>query len=121
MNTLLRLPLTLLELTVREGLKAARGVLARVGPGTHPDDVRVAPIAEPAPVSPEVSTVAAYEPAREVVTRVKVRPPWAGYDSDTATEIARRVRGADDATKAVVLLYEEHHRRRSTVLDAART
>ena len=47
------------------------------------------------------------------------KPPWEGYDSDSAAEIVRRVRAADDATKAVVLLYEGHHKGRRTVLDAA--
>jgi hypothetical protein len=129
MNTLLRLPLTLLELTAREGLKAAHGVLRLVAPAEHPDDVRVAPIAEPARVSryeaaPVPESEPALEPAPEpepdVAPSIVVRPPWSGYDSDSATEIAKRVRSADDATKAVVLLYEEHHKRRLTVLDAAR-
>jgi hypothetical protein len=166
MNTLLRLPLTLLELTAREGLKVARGALRLVRPEAHPDDVRVRPIARdevprdpvaartaadaevrhpprrrvpaprtpapssngpeaellgdrPAHVSRDAAPVASFGPARDVRASVEVQPPWEGYDSDSAAEIVRRVRGADDATKAVVLLYEGHHKGRRTVLDAA--
>jgi hypothetical protein len=94
-------------------------VFRLVAPAEHPDDVRVAPIAEPARVT-RYEAAPVPEPGREVAPSVVVAPPWSGYDTDTAAEIARRVRSADDATKAVVLLYEEHHKRRLSVLDAAR-
>lgn len=139
MNTLLRLPLTLLELTARESLEFARGVLRLIRPEEHPDDVRVRPIARgEVPRDPVAARTAADAelhrlPARRRTTAPRapaprvpapsrngpVKPPWEGYDSDSATEIVRRVRGADDATKAVVLLYEGHHKGRRTVLDAA--
>jgi hypothetical protein len=114
MNTLLRLPIALLELTAREGLKAARGVLRLVLPEEHPDDVRVRPIAHD-----EVPRPAPTAPAPSSNGPVGVQPPWEGYDSDSAAEIVQRVHAADDATKAVVLLYEGHRKRRRTVLDAA--
>ena len=133
MNTLLRLPLTLLELTAREGLKVVRGALRLVRSEEHPDDVRVRPLErDDVPRDPVAARTAADAEVRRPPQRPvpapsapapssngPVRPPWEGYDSDSAAEIVRRVRGADDATKAVVLLYEGHHKGRRTVLDAA--
>lgn len=133
MNTLLRLPFTLLELTACGGLKVARGALRLVRPEVHPDDIRVRPIArDEEPRDPVAARTAADAAARRPPRRPMlapsvpapgsngpVKPPWEGYDSDSAAEIVRRVRGANDATKAVVLLYEGHRKRRRTVLDAA--
>jgi hypothetical protein len=135
MNTLLRLPFTLLELAARESLKVARGALRLIRPEEHPDDVRVRPLARgEVPRDPVAARTAAdAEAPRRLATAPRaptprvpapsrngpVKPPWEGYDSDSAAEIVRRVRGADDATKAVVLLYEGHRKGRRTVLDAA--
>jgi hypothetical protein len=43
----------------------------------------------------------------------------AGYDAQPAAEIIKRVRAADEATKAVVLLYEQGHKGRASVIRAA--
>ncbi len=51
---------------------------------------------------------------------VRVDEPWPGYKKMKAPEIIDRLRVADDATKAVVLMYESGHRKRKTVLEAAR-
>ena len=51
---------------------------------------------------------------------VHVDEPWDGYRSMSAPDVVDRLRVADEATKAVVLLYEEQHRGRKSVLDAAR-
>jgi hypothetical protein len=50
---------------------------------------------------------------------IRVDEPWPGYKSMNAPEIVDRVAAADEATKAVVLLYERGHRKRKTVLRAA--
>lgn len=133
MNTLLRLPLILLELTVREGHKVARGAMRLVRAEEHPADVRVRPLERDdvprAPIAARTAADAEVQRARRRPAPAPsapapnpngvAKPPWEGYDSDSAAEIVRRLRAADDATKAVVLLYEGHHMGRRTVLDAA--
>jgi len=52
---------------------------------------------------------------------VAVDAPWPGYDQQRAPDVVARVKGADDATKAVVLLYEQGHKKRKSVLQAARS
>ncbi len=47
---------------------------------------------------------------------IRVDEPWPGYTSMNAPEIIDRVKASDDATKAIVLLYERSHRKRKTVL-----
>jgi hypothetical protein len=47
-----------------------------------------------------------------------VDEPWDGYDGMPATAVVQRVRGSDEATKAVVRLYEQQHKARTTVLRA---
>jgi len=74
---------------------------------------------EPAHVSSEPETVASFGPADDPSPRLDVQAPWDGYDSQPAAEIVKRVRAADDATKAVVLLYEGQHKGRSSVVRAA--
>ena len=51
---------------------------------------------------------------------VHVDEPWDGYQRMAAADVVDRLRVADEATKAVVLLYEEQHRARKSVLAAAR-
>jgi hypothetical protein len=74
---------------------------------------------EPAHVSREAETVASFGPAADPAPTIDVQAPWGGYDDQPAAEIAKRVRGADEATKAVVLLYERGHKSRSSVIRAA--
>jgi hypothetical protein len=49
---------------------------------------------------------------------LEVDEPWPGYRSMRATAIVQRLRGSDDATKAIVRLYERQHRNRRTVIAA---
>ena len=49
---------------------------------------------------------------------IRVDAPWDGYDKLKAPEIAARVRESDDATKAVVRLYEAMHKNRKSILAA---
>jgi hypothetical protein len=50
--------------------------------------------------------------------QIRVDEPWAGYRKQPAAEIVARLNGADEATKAVVRLFESRHRKRKTVLAA---
>jgi hypothetical protein len=61
-----------------------------------------------------VETEGAAAPGPEI----DVDEPWPGYGSMRAADIVDRVRVADEATKAVVRLYEQRHGKRRTVLAA---
>jgi hypothetical protein len=74
---------------------------------------------EPSHVSREAETVASFGPADDPAPAIHVQAPWGGYDDQPAAEIVKRVRAADEATKAVVLLYERGHKRRASVIRAA--
>ena len=147
MTSLITLPIRLpLEITYRAA-KLGVGVLRTVTGLIEADeaDVRVAPVAtEPVVVpeppehveaaidfdAPSVDELAprhidseptlAYEagPAAEVGAEVHVDAPWDGYDRMRAADIVDRLRAADDATRAVVRLYEQHGKARSSVLAA---
>jgi hypothetical protein len=62
----------------------------------------------------------AYEsgPADDVGAAVHVDAPWEGYDQMRAADIVTRLRSANDATRAVVRLYEQQGKARSSVLAA---
>jgi hypothetical protein len=89
---------------------------------------RPAPTERPAPpqrppatgrhVDREATVVESLGPADEPHATLRVEAPWAGYDEMSAAAIVERCRGADEATKAVVRLYEQNHKRRRTVLAA---
>jgi hypothetical protein len=49
---------------------------------------------------------------------IRVDEPWEGYRAMTAPDVIDRLRIADDATKAVVRLFEATHRKRKTVIAA---
>jgi hypothetical protein len=49
---------------------------------------------------------------------IRVDEPWDGYGRMKAPDIVDRVGSADQATKAVVRLYEQTHRKRKSILDA---
>ena len=170
MHTLLRLPLILLEMALRQGAGAVKDILRLVAGGGEderpyaPDpaaarreaevvaaeEVRArrpearprnaarrpaapaatppapvpAPEAEllgeqPAHVSSGAETVASFGPADDPSPTFDVQAPWEGYDSHPAAEVIKRVRAADEATKAVVLLYERGHKGRTSVIRAA--
>ena len=162
MHTLLRLPLILLELALRQGAGAVIDLLRRVAggdeadrPAERPDPVAArreaevvgaeeararrpearprnavrrpaapapAPAPEPEPpahVSTGAETVASFGPAADPSPAFDVQAPWDGYDAHSAAEIIKRVRAADEATRAVVLLYERGHKGRASVIRAA--
>ncbi|HEX8205554.1 MAG TPA: hypothetical protein VF587_05795 [Solirubrobacteraceae bacterium] len=49
---------------------------------------------------------------------LRVDEPFAGYDKMKAADIVDRVRSGDEATKAVVRLYESTHKKRKSILAA---
>jgi hypothetical protein len=75
---------------------------------------------ELAPTHVDSEPVVAYEagPADEVGAELHVDVPWDGYDRMRAADIVDRLRVADDATRAVVRLYESQGKARSSVLAA---
>jgi hypothetical protein len=164
MHTLLRLPLILLEMALRGGVRALLDLLRRsegerpyvpspeaeaeaaaaaaarreaervaaaeaaarrpaARPSAAPRRPPPRPVeavpAPPAHVSSEPEEVASYGPADEPGARVQVDAPWPGYDQHPASEVIKRVRMGDDATRAVVLLYERTHKARKSVIAAA--
>jgi hypothetical protein len=134
MRKLLLLPVTLplaaargaLTAVVETVMDALAGDLEAPPP---PSPTRERP--EPPPPEPPVK-IHDDEPTRGEVNRrrleereaeggavgaeVHVDPPWEGYDAMTAREVLDRLVGADEATKAVVRLYETANRNRATVL-----
>jgi hypothetical protein len=147
MTSLITLPIRLpLEITYRAA-KLGVGVLRTVTGLIERDEaeVRVAPVVTEPVVVPEppeyveatidfdapsdeelvpphidAEPTLAYEagPAAEVGAEVHVDAPWEGYDRMRATDIVDRLRVADDATRAVVRLYERQGKARSSVLAA---
>jgi hypothetical protein len=73
----------------------------------------------PAHVSSEPEPVASFGPAGDPSPTIDVQPPWPGYDDHSAAEVVKRVRAGDQATRAVVLLYERGHKARKSVIAAA--
>jgi hypothetical protein len=74
--------------------------------------------ASDAHVDREATVVESSGPAEDVHATLHVDRPWDGYDDQSASEIVSRLREADEATKAVVRLYEQQHKNRRTVLRA---
>jgi hypothetical protein len=75
---------------------------------------------ELAPSHVDSDPVVAYEsgPADDVGAQVHVDAPWEGYDRMRAADIVDRLQAADEATRAVVRLYEAQGKARSSVLAA---
>jgi hypothetical protein len=73
----------------------------------------------PAHVSTEAEPVASFGPSDDPAPAIEVQAPWDGYDQHSAAEVVKRVRAGDEATRAVVLLYERGHKRRRSVIAAA--
>lgn len=86
----------------------------------EPEVIEAAPAPPPAPAHVDRDEVLAYEagPAGDVGAHVHVDPPWDGYDQMRAADIVARLRGADEATRAVVRLYEQQGKARTSVLAA---
>ena len=70
-------------------------------------------------MSSEPAQVASFGPADEPGATLDVHAPWPGYDAHSAAEVVKRVRQGDEATRAVVLLYERTHKARKSVIAAA--
>jgi hypothetical protein len=176
MFSLLRLPLTLLEMALRGGAEALKDLVRVVAggeddeqrpstPAQRPDPAaerrdaeevaageararrpearpraagrtvsRPAPTPTPAPapsheaellgeapahVTTGTEAVASFGPADDPSPLIEVQAPWKGYDAQPAAEIIKRVRAADEATRAVVLLYERGHKARASVIKVA--
>ena len=107
----------------RVAAEEARARRAAARPGavrrrTRPSPAPVAPAPEPH-VSSEPETVASFGPADSPGATLEVDPPWPGYDDHSAAEVVKRVRAGDEATRAVVLLYERTHKQRKSVIAAA--
>jgi hypothetical protein len=91
---------------------------------TRPTPIRpVEPAPEPAPahVSEEAEQVASFGPSDDPGSTIEVQAPWPRYDEHSAAEVIQRVRSGDEATRAVVLLYERTHKARKSVIAAAET
>jgi hypothetical protein len=75
---------------------------------------------ELAPTHLDIEDTIAYEagPADDPGAEIHVNAPWAGYDRMRAADIVDRLRIADEATRAVVRLYEQQGKARSSVLAA---
>ena len=75
---------------------------------------------ELAPTHIDSETVVAYEsgPGDDVGAELHVDAPWDGYDRMRAADIVDRLSVADEATRAVVRLYEAQGKARSSVLAA---
>jgi outer membrane biosynthesis protein TonB len=76
---------------------------------------------ELAPRHVDTDATIAYEagPAEDVGAAIHVEAPWEGYDQMKAAEIVKRLRSANDATRAVARLYERQGKARASVLAAA--
>ena len=85
-----------------------------------PEIIEAAPAPPPAPAHVDREAELAYEagPANDVGAEVHVGAPWEGYDQMRAADIVTRLKSADDATRAVVRLYEQQGKARSSVLAA---
>jgi hypothetical protein len=145
MRKLLLLPLTLPLAAARGALTAVVETVADAlagdlepAPPPSPTRERPAPPAEPEPEPPappepeppiklhddeptrgEVNRLRLEEREAEggaVGAEVHVDAPWEGYDAMTAREVLDRLVGADEATLAVVRLYESASRNRATIL-----
>jgi hypothetical protein len=92
-------------------------------PEPLPDAVEDLDLPAPEPTRGDAARVR--EERREAETtpespgaEIRVEEPWEGYRAMTAPDVIDRLRIADDATKAVVRLFEATHRKRKTVIAA---
>jgi hypothetical protein len=143
MTSLITLPIRLpLEITWRAAKLGVGVVRAVAGLLDHDEPERTAwPVMEDEPrdVAPEAVVVVddepppapeprhvdseptlSYEagPAEDPGATIHVNAPWDGYDRMRAADIVDRLRVADEATRAVVRLYEQQGKARSSVLAA---
>jgi hypothetical protein len=69
-------------------------------------------------VETESTLVESFGAPGDVGSAITVDAPWDDYDGMAAAAVIARVRGSDEATKAVVRMYEQQHKQRATVLRA---
>jgi hypothetical protein len=92
-------------------------------PGPLPDPIEDLDLPAPEPTRADAARVRDEQRKAETTpespgAEVRVEEPWEGYRAMTAPDVLDRLRVADDATRAVVRLYESTHRRRKTILAA---
>jgi hypothetical protein len=110
-------PPTAAEAIARREAREAEAVAAP--PVQEPDEpAPVAGVEDEDHVDAEPTLVESFGPSSDVGAALQVDEPWDGYDGMPATAVVSRLRGADDATKAVVRLYEQTHKKRQTILRA---
>jgi hypothetical protein len=92
-------------------------------PGPLPDPVEDLDLPAPEPTRGDAARLR--EEQREAETtpespgaEIRVEEPWEGYRAMTAPDVVDRLRIADDATRAIVRLFESTHRKRKTILAA---
>ena len=105
------------EAAARRPAARPSAVRRRTRPATAPE--AGPPAAEPTHVSAGATPVASFGPSDDPGATIEVDPPWPNYDAHPAAEVVRRVRAGDEATRAVVLLYERSNKARKSVIDAA--
>jgi hypothetical protein len=91
--------------------------------GPLPDPVDDLDLPAPEPTRGDAARLREEQRAAETTPEspgpeIRVEEPWEGYTAMTAPDVVDRLRVADDATKAVVRLFESTHRKRKTVLAA---
>lgn len=72
----------------------------------------------PRHVSRDAAVVESFGDPDDVGAAIEVDEPWPGYAGESANAIVTRLRNTDEATRAVVRLYEQRHKNRATVLRA---
>jgi hypothetical protein len=92
-------------------------------PGPLPDPIEDLDLPAPEPTRGDAARVRAEQREAETTPEspgpeIRVDEPWEGYTAMTAPDVVDRLRVADDATRAVVRLFESTHRKRKTVLAA---
>jgi hypothetical protein len=100
------------------GRRRAREESARTPRTRRPAPAPRRPPATGAHVDREATVVESVGPAEGPGAALRVNAPWEGYDQMPAAAVVQRVRGADEATKGVVRLYEQTHKARRTILAA---
>lgn len=82
-------------------------------------ELEAVPELAPRHVEVPVEEVASFGPPSDAGPQIVVEEPWSNYDRMSAQDVIDRLRAADEATKAAVLLYERQHKNRKTVAAAA--
>ncbi len=100
------------------GGRAQASATQEQAPAASPD-LEAVPELAPRHVEVPVEEVASFGPPSDAGPQIVVEAPWSNYDRMSAQDVIDRLRAADEATKAAVLLYERRHKNRKTVAAAA--